>query len=383
MRAFLKSRVKWSSIGWFWFWAGALLVLPNCILDSTGDPLSSNLQKGPGPHTSVIFCDIELPEARRCALPDDPGDIAGSIRLNEAAMALVAGDTSDRALDDSPDALERCGNGQPELIFFHGPFPEGSPICLNCGVIPGSHPNSTAVCVALCQDLFHGGASNVPPSQASLTWCASNARLSTNYPADGCIDGACSMGALDLPFDPRRSPEHVIWQDFTGAHDGGGTSTLTREALTSGMWDAGAASKQTIEGGDGYVEFTATETTLARMGGLSSGAPPDTDVNFANIGWGIDLFSNGEISIFESGELISTFGPYTAGEKFRVKVKDKFNGFAEISYARIIGPCDDGSPCNEAVFYTSETTAAYPIRVDASLFDEGATLTEVRLVFIH
>ena len=48
-----------------------------------------------------------------------------------------------------------------------------------------------------------------------------------------------------------------------------------------------------------------------------------------------------------------------------------------------MGPCVDGSPCNEVVFHTSETTAAYPIRVDASLFDEGATLTEVRLVRIR
>ena len=299
--------MKWSSIGWFWVWAVALLVLPNCMLDSTGAPFTSNLHKGVGPHTSAIFCDIEgIEVARRCALPEE---IPGTIRLAEAAIALVAGQTSDRALDDSPDALDRC-SGEPELVFFEGPFPEGKSVCLNCAVIPATHASPQAVCEALCQDLFGGG---VPPSAAAVTFCASRARLVTNFPTDGsCFEGACSMGALDPAFaDPRRSPEPVIWQDFIGASDSGGT--LTRDAATSGMWDAGAASKQTIEGGDGYVEFTATETTLARMGGLSSGAPPDTDPNFTNIGWGIDLFSNGEISIFESGSLISTFGPYTRG----------------------------------------------------------------------
>ena len=54
---------------------------------------------------------------------------------------------------------------------------------------------------------------------------------------------------------------------------------LTRTAAMTGMWDAGAASTQVIASGDGYVEFIATETNRARMAGLSSGAPPDTDAS--------------------------------------------------------------------------------------------------------
>ena len=149
------------------------------------------------------------------------------------------------------------------------------------------------------------------------------------------------------------------------------------------MWDAGAASTQVITGGDGYVEFTATETNRARMGGLSSGAPPDTDANFTDIGFGIDLFSNGEISVFESGSLISTFGPYAAGEKFRVKVSDNFDGTATVTYVRITGACVDGMPCTETVFHMSAVKPPYPFRVDSSLFDQGATLTNVRLVRIQ
>ena len=378
MRALLKFNVKWSGVGWFWFWSLALLVLPNCSLDSEGNPLNSNLNRGPGPHTSAIFCDIEVAEGgRHCASPEE---IESEMRMAGAAIALVAGDTRDRALDYSDEARDRC-DGDPEVVIFLTPFPEGRSVCLNCTAIgpsPSPHPSPSAACLAFCHDLF-GGA---PPSLEAQAFCAGRTRISTNFPPTGCFTNACINVTTSNPSfkDPRETPEPVIWQPLNGASDNGGTLKRTEE--TSGMWDVGSASTEEIKGGDGYVEFTATETNLARVGGLSGCCLPDDDPGFTGIGYGIDLFSNGEISIFESGELISTFGAYTAGEKFRVKVKDKFNGRAEISYARIIGPCVDGSPCNEAVFYTSETTAEYPIRVDASLFDEGATLTNVRLVRI-
>ena len=138
-----------------------------------------------------------------------------------------------------------------------------------------------------------------------------------------------------------------------------------------------------ISSGDGYVEFTATETDRARVAGLSSGAPPDQDPSYTGISFGIDLFSNGEISIFENGTLVRTFGAYVPGDKFRVKVTDNFDGTARISYARISGPCVDGKPCNETVFFTSLNAGTYPFRVDSSLFTQGATLTDVRLVRIR
>jgi hypothetical protein len=387
MRAVLKSRVTGSSVGWFWLWALVLLVLPDCSLDRRGLGTGSNVSRGSGPHTSTILCDIERDSGRHCAT--SPDEINAAIRLASGAVALVAGQTSATGLDDSPAALARCG-GMPEIVRFQGPFPEGSPACLDCSVIgpsPSPHPTSVAVCVALCEDLFSPDGPNVPPTDAVRTFCENpvHAHLSTNFPSTGCFADACTTeGTMLRPgfVDPRRTPEPVIWQDVTpNANAVGGT--LTRTGATSGSWDAGAASTQVIASGDGYVEFTAAGTTTARIAGLSSGAPPDTNANFTDIGFGIDLFSNGEISIFEGGSLISTFGPYAAGEKFRVKVKDNFDGSATISYARLTAPCVDGMPCSEAVFYTSLTTAAYPFRVDASLFTTGATLTDVRLVRIH
>ena len=379
MRTFLKSRVNWSGVGWFWFWGVALLVLPNCTLDRSGIVVPSNVDRGTGPRTSTIFCDIERPEGRHCA---SPAEIDAAIRLTGGAVALVAGQTSSMGLDESPEARARCGGG-PEVVTFQGPFPEGSPVCLDCAVIPASHPNSTAVCVALCQDLFSTTDGNVPPSAEAVAFCASRARLSTNFPSTGCFLDACSTAGIIAPgfADPRRIPEPVTWQNLIGVSAVGGS--LTRTAATSGMWDAAAASTQVIASGDGYVEFIATETNRARMVGLSSGAPPDTDANFTDITFGIDVFSNGEISIFESGSLVSTFGPYTPNERFRVKVRDNLDGMATVSYVRVAEPCVDGSPCAETLIHTSATAGAYPFRVDSSLFDLGATVTGARLVRIQ
>ena len=384
MRDFLKASGRYLSVGWFW--AAVLLILPNCGFTANNGP-GNNFDPGSSPHSSAVFCDIQQPAGRHCATPEEQ---ATGIRLASAAMALVAGQTSGIGLDDSPAALARCGGG-PEAVLFQGAFPQGFSVCLNCAdtIVSGFYPDANAVCQARCHDFFGTTESegsidpHNPPTADTVAFCAANARASTNFPLTACYEDACTTaGMLRLDFaDPRRIPEPVTWQDLTGVSAAGGS--LTRTAATSGLWDAGAASTQVITGGDGYVEFTATETNRARMAGLSSGAPPDTDANFTNIGFGIDLFSNGEISVFESGSLISTFGPYAAGEKFRVKVSDNFDSTATITYVRITGPCVDGMPCNETLFHMSAVKPPYPFRVDSSLFDQGATLTDVRLVRIH
>ena len=219
MRMLSRVKLHWSSVGWFWFWAAALIVLPNCTLDRSGIVSPSNVTRGDPPRTSAIFCDIERPlpattpaTARRCATSTDLDE---GIRLAEAAVALVAGRTTTIGLDFSPTALANC-DGQPEAVEFQGSFPEGSPVCLNCGVIgpaPDPHASNAAVCTALCLDLFAVGDGNVPPSAEATAFCATGARLATNFPATGCFDSACStMGGVSATFDdPRRHPEPVDW----------------------------------------------------------------------------------------------------------------------------------------------------------------------------
>jgi hypothetical protein len=389
MRKFLTVSGRCLSVGWFW--AFVLLVLPNCGLETggLGGP-ANNLFRGSSPHTAAIMCDIE--KGRHCATDAEK---KSGIRLASAAEALVAGQTSNIGLDDSPAALARCATitGGPEAVEFRGAFPKGYAVCLNCGDTLGAafYPDANAVCVAQCEDFFGTTTSdgainpNVPPLPADKTFCEGGAaRASTNFPLHDCYAGACSTaGALKPDFpDPRIVPEQVTWQDVTG-NASAGPGTLSRSGATSGMWDAGADSTQVITGGDGYVEFVADTNNLARMGGLSGTASPETTSSFTDIGYGIDLFSNGQISIFESGTMVQAAGAYLPNDRFRVKVTDNFDGTATISYAKVTGPCVDGSPCAEAVFYTSLTHGAYPFRVDASLFDQNAALTQVRIVRIH
>jgi len=384
MRMLSKVKLNWSSAGSFWFWAAVLLVLPNCTLDTSGIAVPSNVNRGTGPRTSTIFCDIERPAGRHCASPTEI--FAGGIRLTGGAVALVAGQTSDSAMDYSPEALSRCAGG-PEVVTFHGAFPEGTPVCLDCAVIgpgPAPHASNAAVCTAHCLDLFATGDGNVPPSAEALAFCTpARAHLSTNFPTTGCFAGACTTsGTLNPDFDdPRRIPEPVEWVNLVGVSAAGGT--LTRTAANTGAFDAGATSAQVIIRGDGYVEFTATETDRIRIAGLSSGLTPLGGITFNDIGFGIELYNTGEIFVFESGTAVSTFGAYTAGQKFRVKLEDRFDGTATVSYARLTGPCVDGSPCSETVFFTSTNTATYPVRVDAMFYELGATVTEARFVRVR
>jgi hypothetical protein len=384
----IRARVKlnWSSDGWFWFWAMALLVLPNCSFNPgfvSGGP-GNNLETGAPPHTAAVFCDIAL--ERRCATAED---LAMGTRLASAGVALVAGQgNSNIGLDDSPAKLASCG-GVPEAVVFKDVFPRGTSVCLNCGdVIPALHADAAAVCQAQCYDLFGTMTADGmlipenPPSLSTFAFCAVNARPSANFPLNSCFEDACDMaGTLRLDFDdPRWIPESVEWVNLNGVSATGGT--LTRTAPTTGFSDTGASSSQLIASGDGYLEFTAAETNTARTAALSSGPAPAI-LTFNEMDFGLLLMDTGEIIALENGLSVGTFGLYAAGDKFRLKVRDNFDNTATVSYARITGPCVDGSPCNETVFHTSLNPIAYPVRVDAMFREQGGTITDARIARIR
>ena len=104
--------------------------------------------------------------------------------------------------------------------------------------------------------------------------------------------------------------------------------------------------------------------------------------------FGIDVFKDGRFYVFEQGtkiagpDLNQSFGPYVAGETFRVHVKDNFDGTANVTYSRLTASCTDGSPCPETVFYTSTAKGTYPLRVDSSFREQSGTLSNARLVRI-
>jgi hypothetical protein len=399
IRILLNSTRRCLGIGGFW--AAVLLALPNCTLDRSGIVDPHNLYAGPTPRADAIFCDIERPLGRHCASDTER---ALGIRLSEAALALNTGRTSSIGLDYSADALSRCSGG-PEAVEFQGSFPEGLPVCVNCGAVVGTsrYPDVNAACRARCYDFFGTTEEDGtltpqnPPDLGVQAFCDSQAKASTNFPLDGCFAGACSeAGTLNPGFsDPRRLPEPVFWTDFIGAASGGTDGNdLTKTAATA-AYDAGAVSSQWIRRGDAYVEFSVVTTNQRQVIGLSSiaaacAAPcPDTDPSLADIGFGIGLGLDARYYVVENGVTIAgpdvglSFGTYSAGERFRVSLKDNENGSATVTYSRLGGACTPGSLCSEAVFYThTGAPATYPVRVDASLFEQTATLSDVRLVRI-
>ena len=93
-------------------------------------------------------------------------------------------------------------------------------------------------------------------------------------------------------------------------------NSLTKTAA-NGWGNAGAVSTQQIASGDGYVEFTASETTTYRLLGLSNG---NTNTSYEDIDFAIDAYAGGQIKVYENGALKGTFGTYVTGDKLRVAV---------------------------------------------------------------
>jgi hypothetical protein len=337
---------------------------------------------GSRPWSGKVVCNIEKPSGRHCA---SPADVAMGIRLAAAAEALATGQTSTIGIDDSPAALARC-NGQPEAVEFEGPFPQGAAICLNCSVVTASS-DANELCVQRCQG--ETDPAHVPPLDSVRADCLMRAHAATNFAPTACTVDACTADGypIDSFTDPPRSPESVDWQDRIGVDVVG--DVLIRTAAATNNFDAGAASSQTIAGGDGYVEFGAVELATARLCGLSNGAPPDTNPDYADIDFAIDLFKDGRYYVFESGtkvagpDLNQSFGTYAGGDVFRVHVKDQFDGTATVTYSHIEAACAGSPSCPETVFYTSAITARYPLRVDSSFREQNGTLSKARLVRIQ
>lgn len=392
-----------SALGWVL--PLACLALPNCSFEGS-TPSTANVISGAVPRSTALMCDIPKPLSHRCA---SARDLALGIRMAGAAVALARNQKSTIGLDWSPEALAEC-DGRPRAVDFYCAYPEGCPVCLNCGVIgpsPLPYPDQDAVCADRCEDMFGDVASagaflpDVPPVPSVRDYCGQYAKASTNMVAvDPCVNfelvGACSTAGTVSPGqqDPRRRPSPVHWRDKIGvAVSGGGSNTLTRTALPTGAYDAGAASRLSVETGDGYVEFTAVATDAGRALGLTAGvasdASPDTVPTLEGIGHAVRVSPGGEVFVHQSGVQINGPNPpnghwttHAAGDRIRVGWIDNLDDphTATVTYYRIPAACD-GILCEGYAFYTGGIVA-YPFRIDASLRQQGAALNAVNIVYV-
>ncbi len=126
------------------------------------------------------------------------------------------------------------------------------------------------------------------------------------------------------------------------------------------VWNGSVYSREQITDGTGWVEFVATEQNTHRMLGLSNG---NTDSNWTDIDYAFYLVNNGTLQVRESGSAAIAVGSYVPGDVLRIEVS---NG--TITYYR-----------NGALLRTAPTLATYPLNVDTSFYNLGATLDGVTL----
>jgi hypothetical protein len=192
------------------------------------------------------------------------------------------------------------------------------------------------------------------------------AKASGDHPAPmALLNGMCGDGIVDDNEEcdggaccaPLQGADPVTWT--ASKHVAVSENNLTKINPTP-TFNAGVASNETIPG-DGYVEFSSAEATTAKMAGLSHG---NTDQGFADIDFAIYLRPDGGVSIREGGAISEAHvQTYVAGDVFRVQA---FGGV--VTYHK-----------NGTLFYTSLLSPTFPLLVDTSLRDEGATITDVVL----
>jgi RHS repeat-associated protein len=150
---------------------------------------------------------------------------------------------------------------------------------------------------------------------------------------------------------------NVGWTNTVGVN--AATNNLTKTAATA--WgNAGAVSTQTIASGDGYVEFTASETNTYRMLGLSH---TDTNQRYNTLDYAIYLQPNGLLGGYQGATFLGSLGSYATGDVLRVAIEG-----GVVKYRK-----------NGTLIYTATVAPNYPLMVDTSLYTNGATINNVVL----
>jgi PKD repeat protein len=164
-------------------------------------------------------------------------------------------------------------------------------------------------------------------------------------------EGASTTQLFTVSIKKRLPLSEVVWEQVVKA-DVDGNSLA--KSLGEG-WDAGAVSRQVIDAGEGYVEFTARETDRLRACGLSAAAPKLFGIDFAFV-----LRADGTLQVQEAGVIRVDAGTYAAGDRLRIEVAS-----GTVRYKR-----------NGTVLYSSSVPPRYPLRADAALHGTGASIRD-------
>jgi hypothetical protein len=148
--------------------------------------------------------------------------------------------------------------------------------------------------------------------------------------------------------------EQVVWADLVNVSAIPGA--LRKVGGCDGCADAGATSSQRITAGDGYVEFSAPETTTVRYVGLSD---ENAGINPDRIAFAIRL-QGGHAEVRERGEYRTDVG-FKRGDVFRIAVESGATTYYK----------------NGALLYRSRLAPRFPLVVSASLLGQDSTIVNV------
>jgi Leucine-rich repeat (LRR) protein len=155
----------------------------------------------------------------------------------------------------------------------------------------------------------------------------------------------------------RAASYPVQWTEITGAEADPQTGTLTKSGANG--WNSGAVSAQRLQAGeDGWVEVHIEQTNKARYIGLSTDNPNN---NYRSMNYAIMLTASRSCRVSENGMNRGFFGTYAAGDRMAIARQGN-----TILYKR-----------NDEVFYVSTTPGTGELMADASLYQEGARLSNV------
>lgn len=156
--------------------------------------------------------------------------------------------------------------------------------------------------------------------------------------------------------------EPVTWINQVNCTLAGSTLKKTRGRNDSA--DAGASSREKLNAGDGYLEFTALETDKERYIGLSA-APAGLEAETMDFALHLTAQAgrNGYVAEVREWGRYKAETSYSAKTVFRIAV-----AHGVVSYYK-----------NDEEFYVSKTKPLYPLTVDVTFINLGATVGNVAL----
>jgi hypothetical protein len=151
-------------------------------------------------------------------------------------------------------------------------------------------------------------------------------------------------------------------------------------------------SEQTIERGDAWIEFTVKEDKRSHVLGVSTDSGTDFDLDLEDhVAFALSVNWDDKVYVLHNGipvqmPELSTLeiAEYKPGDRFRVRITDNEDEehTATISYKRVDANCGDAMVCDESPLAESQGTVKYPLRISALFREPGATLSNVKMVYI-